>query len=698
MKKYPKPATLYTCPMDPDVIKDKPGRCPKCGMDLVPQVKKVHGGHKHHASMEEDFRRRFFITLPLVLLVMLLSDNIQRWLGISLDFAGREVTLFLLGTFIFAFGGLPFFKGARAELSTRNFGMMTLVALAITVGYTFSVAATFLFPGESLYWEISTLISVFLVGHWLEMRAVRQTTSALGELAKLIPATTHKIVGQNIEDIPTDQIVKGDKVLVRPGEKIPVDGVVIVGESTVNESMITGESRPQEVRKNSKVIGGSINNEGSLTVEVTKTGSETAIAQIMDLIRRAQESKPKVQELADRAANILTLVAIFVGSATFLYWFLVSPQGVIFATTLAVTVVVVACPHALGLAIPTVTTITSTLGAKNGILIKDMKGLEIARKIDYVVFDKTGTLTYGEFGVSEILKPKNSKITQEEILRLTAAVELHSQHSIAQGIVKEAKAGKIKIPQVLNFKSFPGRGARGKLQNKEIIVGNSKLLEEMAIGEQEINLLVPKIVGTIVYLVIDKKLSGAVVLSDLIRDESKEAIKRLHEMGIKTAMLTGDRLDVAQAVGNALNIDSVFAQVLPKEKVSRVKELQNKGHVVAMVGDGVNDAPSLTQAHLGIAIGAGTDVAVESAQIVLMRNNPLDVIKAIALSRKTNEKMTQNLAWATGYNLIAIPIAAGILYSFGILLRPEWAALLMSASSIIVVINALTLRRVVLTV
>jgi len=689
--KQKKGSKLYTCPMDPDIIRDAPGNCPKCGMKLVPLDASKH---EDHSSMEQEFKRRFFITLPFVILAMLLSPNIQKWLSLSVDFAGRDIALFAIGTFIFFFGGLPFFRGARGELLAKNAGMMTLVALAITVGYTFSVAATFLFPGESLYWEISTLISVFLLGHWLEMRAVRGTTGALSELAKLIPPQAHFLKNGKVIDIKTDEINSGDKLLVKPGEKIPIDGEVLDGESSVNESMVTGESRPVGKVKGDKVIGGTINQDGSLTIQVTKTGSDTAIAQIMDLIRKAQESKPKVQELADRAANVLTITAITIGTGTFIYWLFINPQGAVFASTLAVAVVVVACPHALGLAIPTVTTITSTLGAKNGILIKDMKGLEIARKINYVVFDKTGTLTRGEFGIAEIIRGARSKLKDSELLRLAASVEAHSQHSIAQGIVEEAKRQKIGLAEPKNFKSYPGRGASSTVDNKQISVGNARMMEEIGIKKEEFLKLKAKRVGTIVYVAVDKKLSGALVLSDLIRDESGPAIESLHAMGIKTAMLTGDKQDVADEVGRTLNLDTVFAEVLPGDKVEKVRELQNKGYIVAMVGDGVNDAPSLTQAHMGIAIGAGTDVAVESAEIVLMKNNPQDVVKAISLSRKTNAKMVQNLAWATGYNVFAIPTAAGILYPFfGILLRPEWAALLMSASSIIVVANALTLKR-----
>lgn len=678
---------LYTCPMDPDVIMDHPGDCPKCGMKLIPIASGGHGDHME-MGMEEDFRRRFFITLPFVLLSMLLSANIQKWLGINFRFTGQELVLFGIGTFIYFFGGFPFFVGAKGELKARNAGMMSLVALAITVGYTFSVAATFLFPGESLYWEIATLISVFLLGHWLEMRSVRGTTGALAELAKLIPPVAHLLKNGSMVDVPTSEIKMGDHVLVRPGEKIPVDGMVMSGESAVNESMVTGESRPIAKLKGSKVIGGTINQDGSLTIEVNKTGADTAISQIMELIRQAQTSKPNVQLLADRAASLLTVVAILAGVGAFLFWILVIPQGVVFAATLAVAAIVVACPHALGLAIPTVTTITSTLGAKNGILIKDMKALEISRKIDYVVFDKTGTLTKGEFGITSI--KTLDKPSEAEMVRVAASVEEHSQHSIARGIVMAAKNKGLKIAKVTGFKSYPGKGASGKVEGKLVAVGNAALLSELKIEVPNVS----QVGSTPVYVVANKTLIGIIFLADVVRLESKPAIERLHTMGIKVAMLTGDTEDVAAVVGKQLGVDTIFARVLPSQKVDKVKELQHQGHIVAMVGDGVNDAPSLTQAHVGVAIGAGTDVAVESAGIVLMRSDPMDVVKAISLSRKTHAKMVQNLLWATGYNVFAIPIAAGVLYpSLGVLLRPEWAALLMSASSIIVVANALLLRR-----
>lgn len=688
--------------MHPEVRKDKPGSCPKCGMDLVEVSDyKSTTSHRqmdhteHHRMMAEDFKRRFFTALPLTIIVLILSPKIQEWFGFSIDFPLRNLVLFGLGTLIAFYGGWPFYSSAKDELRSRNWGMMTLVSLAVLTGYSFSVLATFVFPGESLWWEISTLVLAFLFGHWMEMRAVLGTGNALRELAKLIPPTAHKLDGKDIKDIATEELVKGDLVLVKPGEKIPVDGEVMEGLSSVNEGMITGESRPVEKKPQDKVIGGTINNDGSLTIKVTKTGSETAIAQIMDLIRQAQETKPAVQKLADKAANWLTITAVVVGTGTFVYWFFVNPQGAIFAATLAITVVVIACPHALGLAIPTVTTITSALAAKNGILIRDMAGLEIARRLDYIIFDKTGTLTKGEFGVADVKVFDTTK--EDEILKLSASVEIHSQHSIAKGIVEEAKKRKISFTAAHDFKSYPGKGAEGVVEEKEVVLGNLAMLEEKGISLTAAEPYITSLkdsAKTIIWVAVEGKVAGALALEDSVREESREAIKKLHELGVKTAMLTGDKKDVAVEVGKRLGIDTVFAEVLPEQKVDKVKELQSKGHIVGMVGDGVNDAPSLTQAHVGIAIGAGTDVAIESAEVVLVKNNPLDVVKVIALSRKTDAKMKQNLAWATGYNILAIPAAAGVFANWGIFLRPEYGALLMSASSLIVVANALGLRRV----
>jgi P-type Cu2+ transporter len=742
----------YICPMHPDIFSNKPGKCPKCGMKLEKTQEsqnaknpdknnkldhqhhgtvhqrdkhtkeelgedkfKSHVGHhegmdpmEHHQMMAEDFKKRFFVVLPLTITVLVLSHQIQEWFGYSLDFLGREWLLFVLGTVIVVYGGRPFFEAAKNEISTRNFGMMTLVSLALSAGYLFSAAATFLFPGELLWWEISTLALAFLFGHWMEMRAVIGTGGALKELAKLIPDTAHLIKGSTsrtgrassaraeIVDVGTGELQRGDLILVKPGERIPADGVVIEGSSSVDESMITGESLPIAKQIDSEVVGGSINNDGSLIVSITKTGAESALAQIMDLIRQAQNTKPKVQELADKAANVLTLTAIVVGAGTFIYWFLINPSGAVFAATLAITVVVIACPHALGLAIPTVTTITSSLAAKNGILIRDMKGLEIMKNLQYIVLDKTGTLTEGKFGVTKMVESSKQKVVRDEILRLAAAVEMHSQHSIAQGVLNYAKENNIEFDAAKDFKSYPGKGAEGKVGGDLVVVGNRMMMEEKNIKFQISNFKfqIEEEVGTFVYVARNKELLGVIILEDRIRDESKGAIDEFHGMGMKVAMLTGDKKEVAEKVGKELGIDTVYAEVLPDQKTLKVKELQDKGYVVGMVGDGVNDAPALTQAHVGIAIGAGTSVAIESAEIVLVRSNPRDIVKAVFLSRKTNAKMKQNLAWATGYNVLAIPAAAGVFIPWGIMLRPEWGALLMSASSLIVVANALLLKRV----
>ncbi|MCH8821188.1 cadmium-translocating P-type ATPase [Patescibacteria group bacterium] len=688
---------LYTCPMDPEIVRHEPGECPKCGMKLEPKkANNEHEDHGGHKGMEQDFKRRFLIALPLTAIILSLSPQIQKWAGYSIDFPGINIIIFLIASVMVFYNGWPFYVMAKGEIKTRAYGMMTLVSLAVLSGYIFSVAATFLFEGENLYWEISTLVLAFLFGHWIEMRAVRGATGALSELAKLIPPKANLLRGKEVITVGTEELEKGNKILVRPGEKVPIDGMVVDGESSVNESMITGESRPIAKKKGSEVIGGTINNDGSLTIEVTKTGDETAVSQMIELVRSAQESKPPVQKLADRAAKYLTFIAIAVGLATLIFWLFINPQGAVFASTLAITVIVIACPHALGLAIPIVTTITTSIAAKNGILIKDMKGMEIARKIDYVVFDKTGTLTEGKFGVSKIVKLSSE--SEDEILALASAVEISSQHSIAQGIVQEAKKRNLSMQSANNFTSFPGKGAKGIVDGSEILIGNKILLNEDGIGLEKLN---EKIsideIATSIYVSKDKELIGIILLEDIIREESREAIKSLKKMGVKTAMLTGDNDKIAKSVANKLGIDTFFAEVLPEEKVSKIKELQEKGNIVAMVGDGVNDAPSLAQSHVGIAIGAGTDVAVESAEIVLVKNDPRDVVKAIKLSQKTNSKMKQNLVWAAGYNLIAMPMAAGVLFPIGILLRPEWSALIMSASSVIVVSNALLLRKETLT-
>ncbi len=649
---------------------------------------KEHCHHNHHLMMEKDFKNRFFISLFLVIPVLALSPTIQEWLGFFIPrFFGYNYLLFILASIIALWGAWPFYTGARDEIKEKSFGMMTLVSLAVLAGYLYSIGATFFFEASDFYWEISTLVLFLLFGHWMEMKAVNKSSGALNELVKLIPPKANLIKEGEIIETKTEELKVKDMILIRPGEKIPIDGIIKEGKSNIDESLITGESKPVSKAKENQVIGGTINIDGSLKIEVNKTGEGTALSQIIDLIRETQESKPRSQKLADKAAHYLTIIAVVAGLLTFLYWAFIAQQGILFALTLTITVIVITCPHALGLAIPTVTIISTTLAAKNGILVKDMKGMELARQLDYIIFDKTGTLTKGEFGVTNITSL--SDWDENEILSKAAGLDIYSEHFISKGIIKKAKERRVDIKEVINFQSIAGQGVKGEIDGKEIYLGNRTLIESLGIKVKEPSLGQE----TMVYLASQNQLKGSIALADTIKDESKKVVKELKEMGIKVAMLTGDNKKVAEDVAKELNLDTFFAEVLPKDKSDKVKELQRNNKIVAMVGDGINDAPALTQANIGIAIGAGTDVTIESAEIVLVKSNPLDIVKLIKLSRKTMAKMKQNLGWATGYNLIAIPLAAGVLSSYGIILRPEWGALIMAASSIIVVLNALMLRK-----
>lgn len=656
-----------------------------------------HGHLSHHQMMAGDFRRRFWVVLVLSFPILALSPTIQGWFGFALPgFAFSDYVLFGLASIVAFYGGMPFYKGSLDEIKNKNYGMMTLVSLAVLAGYFFSAASTFVFEVVDFYWEIATLVLVLLFGHWMEMKAVIGTGGALQELAKLIPQKANIIREDKIVEVNTEEVNKGDKVLIKAGEKAPVDGVVIDGESTVNESMITGESKPVTKSNGDKVIGGTINYDGALTIEVNKTGKETALSQIMKLISEAQSSRPKTQRVADKAANYLTFAAIGGGLLTFLFWQFVSPQGAVFALTLAITVVVIACPHALGLAIPTVTTITSTLAAKNGILVKDMTAMETAQGIDYIVFDKTGTLTKGEFEVNGLAVVGGA--SEEDVLQYGASVDVNSLHPIARAIVEEGKNRNVKFLRVENFRNVSGRGSRGIVDNKRVVVGSKSFMqaEDINTDALEAKALEFEERGSgVVWVGVDDKILGVLAVSDSIRDGAKEMLDGLKTLGILPVMLTGDQDVVAREVAEKLGIKKFFSEVLPEDKVNKIKELQSGDKKVAMVGDGINDAPSLTQANVGIAIGAGTDVAIESAEIILVKNDLRDVLKLLRLSRKTMAKMKQNLVWAAGYNIFAIPLAAGVLFPIGIVLRPEWGALLMSASSIIVVINALALRRAI---
>ena len=701
---------IYTCPMDPDVRQDQPGLCPKCGMSLIAETKKSHAKHpsgevKQDKHMEHDkhaghsvamFRDRFWLSLFLTLPVLAYSETIQQWLNFSPPaFSGSRYIPFVLSTAIFLYGGLVFIKSAFGELKGRRPGMMTLISLAITTAFVYSVAVQFGLSGQAFFWELATLVTIMLLGHWLEMASIKKAQSALDAIAKLLPDKAEKLVNGQPKTVLVSELKVGDLVLVRPGAAVPVDGVVMEGSSSVNEAAITGESKPVAKNKDDEVIAGTINQDGSLTVKVTKLGEDTALAGIMRLVAEAAASKSNVQMLADKAAFVLTIVAIGVGLITFLVWLLTRDSG--FALERSVTVLIIACPHALGLAIPLVVSISTSLSASNGLLVRKRLALESARQLDWVLFDKTGTLTRGEHGVTDIWPAKG--YTKEDILHLTASLEQNSEHIVGKGIVNEAHGRNVQLDKVEDFAALPGVGVKGKLHGKDNFVAAS----HRYIDEHKLTL--PAEIAkysqqaaaegkTEVYLIKDgKEVIGAIALADIIRNESKAAISALKKMGYKTAMITGDSKDVAGYVARQLNLDQYFAEVKPEDKSAKVKQLQAGGQKVAMVGDGINDAPALTQADIGLAIGGGTDVAIKSADIILVKNDPRDVVKVIKLSKATYGKMKQNLAWATGYNVVAIPLAAGVLYKAGIVLAPALAAVFMSLSTIIVALNAQLLRR-----
>jgi Cu2+-exporting ATPase len=660
--------------------------------DMHAGHEKAGGGHQaHHAHMVADFRRRFWVSLGLTVPILILSPLIQELLGIEdvIAFPGDAYVLWVFSSAVFFYGGLPFLKGIWSELKSKSPGMMTLIALAITVAYAYSSAVVFGLAGKAFFWELATLIDVMLLGHWLEMKSVMGASSALEELAKLLPAEAHHLMPDgSLHDMPIEMLKVGHKVVVKPGEKIPADGKVVGGESSVNEAMLTGESKPVAKQAESRVIGGSVNGEGSITVEVQKTGEESYLAQMTSLVRQAQESKSRSQTLADRAALWLTLIAISAGTITIILWLTVMGQDFAFSVERMVTVMVITCPHALGLAVPLVVAVSTAISAKNGLLIRNRNNFERARKIQAILFDKTGTLTKGEFGVTDIIT-FDQGMSETELLKYAASVEVHSEHPIAKGIVSSSE----ETFSMEGFKAIPGRGAQGRVNGKEVKVVSPGYLKENNIeaSDERIEKLTSQ-GKTVIFVMVDGKLGGAIALADIIRPESKEAIKRLKEMGIKCMMITGDNQQVAKWVAEEVGLDEYFAEVLPEKKAEKVREVKSRGMVVAMTGDGVNDAPALAQADVGIAIGAGTEVTVATADIILVRSNPLDAVSILGLSRATYQKMLQNLGWATGYNVVAIPLAAGALYSFGILLGPAVGAALMSLSTIIVAINARFLR------
>ena len=645
--------------------------------------------------MIADFRRRFWVSLALTVPVLALSPIVQRLLGVekAWTFPGDGFVLLALSSVIYFYGGWPFLRGLFDELRKLRPGMMTLIALAISVAYFYSAAVALGLPGEVFFWELATLISIMLLGHWIEMRSVMGASRALEELVRLMPAEAHRLRpdGQT-EDVPVTELQRGDRVLVKPGEKVPTDGQIVEGRTTVNQAMLTGESRPVEKGEGDEVIGGSVNGEAAFTLEVRKTGAETYLSQVIELVRQAQESRSRSQDLANRAAQWLTLVALSVGGGTLAVW-LALGQSFNFALERMVTVMVIACPHALGLAVPLVVAVSTALSATNGLLVRDRTAFEKARGLGAVVFDKTGTLTEGRFGVTDVIPLGDLK--EEDLLRLAGSLESQSEHPIAAGVVRAAEEKKISLSPISGFRAIPGKGAEAQIEGRNVKMVSPGFLKEQGLTMDDER--VSKAAGegkTVVFAIVDGRVEGALALADVIRPASREALKSLQQMGIQVMMLTGDSRAVAEWVARDLGLDDYFAEVLPHEKSAKIREVKARGLTVAMTGDGVNDAPALVESDVGIAIGAGTDVAIESADIVLVRSDPRDVAAIVVLARATYRKMVQNLWWATGYNVVAIPLAAGVLYREGILLSPAVGAVFMSLSTVIVAINAQLLSRV----
>src|SRR5438874_4375027 len=663
----------------------------------------VHAHHDHHmqdqsahAHMADDFRRRFWVSLALTVPVLATSEMIQHFLGLRGTFAfpGDRYVEFGFASAVYFYGGWPFLTGLVDELRKRLPGMMTLVALAITVAYVYSALVVFGLPGSVFFWETATLIDIMLLGHWIEMRSVLGASRALEQLVRLLPAEAHRLrTDGSLEDVALAALQPDDRVLVKPGEKVPTDGLVVAGRTSVNQAMLTGESQPVEKGEGNEVIGGAVNGEGAITIEVRRTGADTYVAQVIELVRKAQHTRSRTQDLADRAALWLTLIAVGGGTLTLVAW-LGAGREFGFALERMVTVMVITCPHALGLAVPLVVAVSTALSARQGLLIRDRSAFERARELDAVVFDKTGTLTEGRFGVTDIVSLDGR--TEREILRLAAALESRSEHPIAAGIVRAATERAVQHPAPDGFAAIPGKGARGIVDGAEVKVVSPGYLRDQGLGVRDQGERVQRLAGqgkTVVYVVADGTLIGAIALADIIRPESREALGRLKAMGIKSMMLTGDSAAVARWVAAELGLDDYFAEVLPDQKAAKIEEVKRRGLTVAMVGDGVNDAPALVAADVGIAIGAGTDVAIESADIVLVRSDPRDVPAIVGLARATYRKMVHDPWWATGDNAVAIPLAAGVLARAGILLSPAVGAVLMSVSTVVVALNAQLLGR-----
>ncbi len=644
------------------------------------------GSHVHDL---EDFKKRFILSTIVTIPILLLSPVIQSFLGFRFDFPGSMYVQLLLASFVYFYGGYPFLKGIFRELRAHTPGMMTLIAVAISVAYFYSSAVVFGLNGEGFFWELATLIDIMLLGHWIEMKSVLGASRALEELVKIMPQDAHLVKDHETITVKVSELQPGDHVLIKPGEKIPVDGIVIDGISNMNESLLTGESKPVSKHPGDNVIGGAINGEGSVVAQVNKTGKETYLNQVITLVRQAQESKSRAQDLANRAALFLVIIALGVGVITFAGW-LVLGQGPGFAIERAATVMVIACPHALGLAVPLVVAVSTALAAQSGLLIRERQAFERAKDLQAIVFDKTGTLTEGTFGVTDILPL--GQLSESGVLQMAATLEANSEHPIARSIVKSAADQHLDLVPIENFHAIPGKGVEALVSGRNLKVVSPGYLKENRIELSDMRIeTITRQGKTVVFLLEDERPVGVLALADIIRKESREAISRLKSMGIRCMMLTGDNRFVAQWVAEEIGLDEYFAEVLPHEKADKIKEIQ-KRYTVAMVGDGINDAPALVQADVGIAIGAGTDVAVESADIVLVRNDPRDVADIVGLSKRTYAKMAQNLVWATGYNAFAIPLAAGVLIGYGILLTPAMGAVLMSASTVIVSINARLLK------
>lgn len=712
----------FTCPMHPEVVKDAPGKCPKCGMDLVPisnskgkhsghqhhvqhesehehhhmKVEKHseherqhsgHSGHAHHAGMIDDYKKRFYIVLVLTIPIMALSPMIQHWLGVDWMFTSSLYVLMVLSSIVYFFGGWPFLIGLKDEVKSKSLGMMTLVAVAITVAYVYSVAIVMGLPGMDFFWELATLILIMLLGHWIEMKSIMSASRELELLVQLMPSEAHLIHGEQITEVKTEDLKAGDIILIKPGEKIAADGIITEGNSYLNESMLTGESKPVEKSKGDKVIAGSINGNGSLKVEVSHESKDSYLGQVIKLVQDAQQSQSKTQLLADKAAGWLTIIALVSGALTFIVWLSIG-KDLAFAMERMVTVIVICCPHALGLAVPLVVARSTAISAQSGLLIKNRTAFENSRKITALVFDKTGTLTLGKFSVVRFDSLSES-YNRDEVLAIAAALEQNSEHPIATGIVEKAKDLKLSLPAISEFNAITGKGIQAMWSGKQVKVVSPGYLKEKNLY---IQLPSSSVAETVVYVLIESKVAGVIALADEIRKESPDAINTLRANGIKTLLLTGDNKEVARRVSESLGMDGFMAEVLPHQKLEKIKELQEKGEFVAMTGDGVNDAPALAQANIGIAVGSGSDIAAETAGIVLVNSNPKDVVNLILFGKATYRKMIQNLAWATGYNVIALPLAAGVLYNFGVMLSPAMGAVLMSVSTVVVAINARMLK------